>query len=74
MNEAADNRLRQRRTADVIVAHARGWGTDTLVIGMHGRRGLRRLALTSDAETILRISPIPLLLVRGSHQNGKQAA
>ena len=54
------------RAADVILAHAREWGADLLVIGTHGRRGLRRLALGSDAETILRMSPIPVLLVRAA--------
>jgi nucleotide-binding universal stress UspA family protein len=34
------------------------------VIGTHGRRGLRRLAMGSDAEQVLRSAPVPVLLVR----------
>ena len=33
-------------------------------MGTHGRRGLRRLALGSDAEQVLRTSPVPVLLLR----------
>jgi nucleotide-binding universal stress UspA family protein len=32
--------------------------------GTHGRRGLKRLALGSDAEFFLRSSPVPVLMVR----------
>jgi nucleotide-binding universal stress UspA family protein len=34
------------------------------VIGTHGRRGLSRLLLGSDAEQIVRSAPVPVLLVR----------
>jgi len=35
-------------------------------MGTHGRRGLLRLALGSDAEAVLRDSPVPVLLVHAS--------
>lgn len=35
-------------------------------MGTHGRRGLRRLALGSDAELVLRLSPVPVLMVRSA--------
>ncbi|RQS58813.1 universal stress protein [Burkholderia sp. Bp8986] len=38
---------------------------DLAVIGTHGRRGVRRLVLGSVAETFLRASSCPVLLVRG---------
>jgi nucleotide-binding universal stress UspA family protein len=34
------------------------------VIGTHGRRGAGRLLLGSDAEQVLRLAPVPVLLVR----------
>lgn len=51
--------------ADQIVEHAGKWGADLIVMGTHGRRGLRRLALGSDAEMVLRASAVPVLFVRG---------
>ncbi|CAN7520753.1 putative universal stress protein [compost metagenome] len=44
---------------------ARQWGADLLVIGTHGRRGVRRLVLGSVAEAVMRQSTMPVLLVRG---------
>jgi len=53
-----------RPAADLIVAQAKRWGADLIVLGTHGRRGLRRLVLGSDAEQVVRTSPVPVLLVR----------
>ena len=50
--------------ADPIVKQARKWRADLIVIGTHGRRGMRRMLLGSDAEQIVRTSPVPVLLVR----------
>ena len=47
-----------------IVRHARKVHADLIVLGTHGRRGLKRLALGSDAEQVVRSSPVPVLLVR----------
>lgn len=47
-----------------IVAAAEEWGADLIVLGTHGRRGLKRLVMGSDAEVVLRRSPVPVLLVR----------
>ena len=52
------------RPADLIVKEAKAWPADLIVLGTHGRKGLKRLALGSDAELVLRMSPVPLLLVR----------
>lgn len=48
----------------LIVSQAREWPADLIAMGTHGRRGLRRLALGSDAEQVLRGTPVPVLLVR----------
>lgn len=53
------------RVCDIIVREAVACGAELIVMGTHGRRGLRRLALGSDAELVLRESPVPVLLVRG---------
>ena len=47
-----------------IVAQARRQRADLIVLGTHGRRGVRRLVLGSDAEQVVRTAPVPVLLVR----------
>jgi nucleotide-binding universal stress UspA family protein len=34
------------------------------VMGTHGRRGINRMVLGSDAEAVLRTAPVPVLMVR----------
>ena len=53
------------RVAEVIVQAARDWKADLIVVGTHGRRGVSHLFLGSDAEAVARLSPVPVLLVRG---------
>ena len=50
--------------AEIIVEQARKWRADIVVIGTHGRRGVLRLVMGSDAEEVVRTSPVPVLLVR----------
>jgi nucleotide-binding universal stress UspA family protein len=50
--------------ADSIIAQAKKGRADLIVIGTHGRRGVRRLVMGSDAEQVVRQSPVPVLLVR----------
>jgi nucleotide-binding universal stress UspA family protein len=52
------------RVATVILSQARELGCDLIVMGTHGRRGLSRSLLGSDAELVLRSSGVPVLLVR----------
>lgn len=52
-----------RRASELIVEDAKRWPADLIVMGTHGRRGLRRLAPGSDAEMVLRSSPVPVLLI-----------
>lgn len=53
------------RVAELILDEARKWRADIIVMGTHGRRGISHVLLGSDAETVVRSSPIPVLLVRG---------
>ena len=52
------------RVSDVIVGQAGQHGCDLIVMGTHGRRGLQRLTLGSQAEAVARASPVPVMLVR----------
>jgi nucleotide-binding universal stress UspA family protein len=51
-------------TGELIVNQAKEWPADVIVMGTHGRRGLARLVLGSNAEYVLRHTPVPILLVR----------
>lgn len=58
---------------EYVVDAANEWPADLIICGTHGRRGLRRIVMGSDAEFILRHSPVPVLLVR-AQQLGTQPA
>jgi nucleotide-binding universal stress UspA family protein len=47
-----------------IVAVAEEWKADMIVLGDTGRTGLKRIALGSVAETVVKGSPIPVLVVK----------
>jgi nucleotide-binding universal stress UspA family protein len=49
--------------AQAIITAADDHSATVIVVGTHGRRGLRRLALGSVAESIVRASDIPVLVV-----------
>lgn len=54
------------RLSDHVREQASQWLADLIVIGTHGRRGLGRALLGSDAEDVARHSAVPVLLVRGA--------
>jgi len=54
------------RAGEQIIKTANEWAADLIVCGTHGRRGLQRVVMGSDAEYILRQSPVPVLLVRAT--------
>lgn len=52
------------RVCNCVVEQVRDWHADLVVLGTHGRRGVKRALLGSDAEQVVRTSPVPVLLVR----------
>ena len=54
------------RVCDVVSEQARLFDADLIVIGTHGRRGIGRLVIGSDAEQIARTAAVPVLLVRAT--------
>jgi nucleotide-binding universal stress UspA family protein len=54
------------RVSPLILDAVRQVNADLIVMGTHGRRGVKRLLMGSDAEMILRSSPVPVLFVRTS--------
>lgn len=54
----------QSSVHEQVLAEATRCHADLIVIGTHGRRGVGRWVLGSSAEQILRMSSVPVLLVR----------
>lgn len=50
---------------DKIVAEAKKWNADLIMLGTHGRTGLSRLIQGSVAEEVSRIAPVPVQIIRG---------
>lgn len=51
------------RISEKITEAAKTWSADLIVIGTHGRRGFHHFLLGSVAEGVIRIAPVPVLLI-----------
>jgi len=58
--------LRTGDARDEIVRVCEELRVDLVVMGTHGRRGVRRALLGSVAESVVRTAPCPVLTVRGT--------
>jgi nucleotide-binding universal stress UspA family protein len=58
------HRLVEGEPANEIVRVAAEMDCDLIVVGTHGRTGLKRLPLGSVAETVLRRAPCPVLTIK----------
>lgn len=56
--------LTEGSPGDEIVAAAKSFGADLIVIGSHGRTGITRVLMGSVAEAVMRHAPCPVLVVR----------
>jgi nucleotide-binding universal stress UspA family protein len=62
---SADYRhVRQQIPSDGIIQVAEELGADLIVMGSHGRRGIKRLLLGSQASDVLARSKVPVLIVK----------
>jgi nucleotide-binding universal stress UspA family protein len=70
---AVESALLETTTAQLsgaLIDEAKRWSADLIVLGTHGRGGLRRLLLGSVAEGVVRHAPVPVLLVRAMETTG----
>lgn len=58
------------RLAEVVLDQVGVWSADLVVIGSHGRRGIGRALMGSDAEQVVRTAPVPVLVVRAPESAG----
>jgi nucleotide-binding universal stress UspA family protein len=73
-SESAIVEIGAGRAADAILADAKRWRADLIVIGTHGRRGLSRLALGSEAEKVVRAASVPVLVVHPERKTQRSAS
>lgn len=57
--------------SNAIISEVKKCRADIIVMGTHGLRGFERLVMGSDAETVARTSPVPVLLVRDKQKAKK---
>lgn len=63
----ADNMLYDKfgeHLGETVAKCAKLWNADLIVAGTHGRKGMGRLLLGSGADQIIRLAPVPVLVVR----------
>jgi len=60
--------------ADVICKEAADRGADVIVVGTHGRTGVKRFFLGSVSEHVVRRAPCPVLVVRPVESNREAEA
>ena len=58
---------------DAIVAQASEVGASLIVMGTHGRTGLRRLLVGSVTEAVMRLAPVPVVVVHEETPTGAAA-
>jgi nucleotide-binding universal stress UspA family protein len=56
--------VKDQHPAEGIIETARTQGCDLIVMASHGRRGLARLLLGSQAAKVVALSPVPVLICR----------
>ena len=61
------------RVFEHVADHARSNDVDLIVLGSHGRRGIGRALMGSDAEQIIRHAPVPVLVMHADKAPRKTA-
>jgi nucleotide-binding universal stress UspA family protein len=69
---SVEGRVRREDARSAILDEATSWGADLIVVGSHGRRGLRRLMMGSVAEYVVRHAPCSVEVARERHAHAAQ--
>jgi nucleotide-binding universal stress UspA family protein len=70
--EVVETEIVGRAVPEVVLDYVNDEDIDLIVMGTHGRRGLRRMMMGSVAEEVVRLAPCPVFTV-GGHEAGEQA-
>jgi nucleotide-binding universal stress UspA family protein len=58
---------------EVILDEAQKWGADLIVVGSHGRRGIKRFLLGSVSEAVAMNAHCSVVVVRGRKKSARKA-
>lgn len=75
--DRVDGQVIQGSIADSIIAEAKQWEADLIIVGSHGRRGFQKFLLGSVAEKVVGHAPCSVEVVReknGHEQSGQKVA
>ena len=67
---AATSAVRHGLPSEEILAEAREWGADCIVLATHGRTGLGRLLMGSVASRVVHGADVPVVLHRAKQPKG----
>lgn len=70
---AVEPHLRGGYPATEILEHIEHTQPEVVVMGTHGRTGVRRVFLGSQCQEVMRRSPVPITVVRGRDANERYA-
>lgn len=59
------------QVSELILNQTKEWSADLIVMGTHGLRGIARLVMGSNAESVVRTSPVPVLLINDTQTTKK---
>jgi nucleotide-binding universal stress UspA family protein len=62
-NAAVHEAIEEGDAADAICLEAKKVGADAIVVGSHGRTGLKRMFFGSVSERVVRHAPCPVLVI-----------
>jgi nucleotide-binding universal stress UspA family protein len=62
------------QVSEMVAEEAKAWRADLIVIGTHGRKGVERILWGSDAEQVMRVAPVPVMLVQATRSEAGAAA
>jgi nucleotide-binding universal stress UspA family protein len=60
------------RLGETVATAAKLWNADLIVAGSHGRKGLGRMLMGSGADQIIRVAPVPVLVVKPPQEQPNQ--
>ena len=68
LNSNLNVQVRRARAslAESVAETAKTWDASLIVVGTHGRKGVRRALMGSGAEHIIRLAPCPVLVIRSN--------